>query len=144
MEIEGYHFPDELYYDKEHYWARVESGLVVMGATDFSQKLAGEITFVDIDQEGEEVEQGKPFASIESGKWVGRVYAVVSGEVVEVNEVLEDEPELINQSPYKDGWIFKIEPSNLDEELDKLMKAGPELEAFIKSEAARVADLVKK
>lgn len=144
MEIEGYTFPDDLYYDKEHYWARVEGDTVVMGTTDFSQKLAGEITYVDIDQEGEEVEQGKPFASIESGKWVGRVYAVVSGEVVEVNEDLEDEPETINSDPYGDGWLFKIKASDLDGELGALMKAGPDLEEFIKSEAARVQDMMKK
>ena len=144
MEIEGYNFPDDLYYDKNHYWARIEGDLVVMGATDFSQKLAGEITFVDIDMEGEEVEQGKPFTSIESGKWVGRVYAVVSGEVTEINEDLEDEPEIINQSPYQDGWLFKISPANLDEEIGNLMKAGPDLEAFIKAEISRVEDLIKK
>ena len=144
MEIEGYNFPDDLYYDKEHYWARVDGDVVTMGATDFSQKLAGEITYVDIDQEGEEVEQGKPFASIESGKWVGRIYAVVSGEVVEINEDLEDEPEKINESPYGDGWIFKIQASDLDGELDGLMKAGPEFEAFVKSEVARVQDMIKK
>jgi len=138
MEIEGYNFPDNLYYDKNHFWARVEGGLVVMGTTEFTSKLAGEITYVDIDQEGEEVEQGKPFASIESGKWVGRIYAVVSGEVVEVNEELEDEPELINQSPYGEGWIFKIKPTDLEADLANLMKAGPDLESFIKGEIARV------
>ena len=81
MQIGGYDYPDELYFDQNHYWARVDGDTVVMGATDFFQKLAGELTFVDIDQEGETVVQGKPFASIESGKWVGRVYAMVSGEV---------------------------------------------------------------
>ena len=141
MEIDNYSFPDDLYYDKNHFWARVEGDLVVMGTTDFSQQLAGEITFVDIEMEGEEVEQGQPFASIESGKWVGRVYAVVSGEVVEVNEELEDEPELINKSPYGDGWLFKIEPSNLDEELGNLFEAGSDFEAFIKSESQRVKDM---
>jgi glycine cleavage system H protein len=144
MDIEGSSFPDDLYYDKNHFWARVEDDLVVMGTTDFSQKLAGEITYVDIDQEGEEIQQGKPFASIESGKWVGRVYAMVSGEVVEINETLEDEPELINQSPYGDGWLFKISPSDLDGELGNLMKAGPAFEEFIKGEAARVADMLNK
>ena len=143
MEIEGYSFPDDLYYDKNHYWARVEGGEVVMGTTDFSQKLAGEITYVDIDQEGEAVAQGKPFASIESGKWVGRVYAMVSGEVSAVNEDLEDEPEMINESPYGDGWLFRIEPSGLEADLANLMKVGPDLEAFIKEEALRVADLMK-
>ncbi|MFH1135767.1 MAG: glycine cleavage system protein GcvH [Pseudomonadota bacterium] len=144
MEIEGYFFPDDLYYDKNHYWAKVRGDAVVMGATDFSQKLAGDLTFVDLDKVGEEVEQGKPFASIESGKWVGRVYAMASGEVVEANETLEDEPEQINGSPYEDGWLFKIAPSNLEEELGKLMKAGPEFEAFIKAEIARVQDMIKK
>lgn len=144
MEIEGYEFPDDLYYDQNHYWARVEGDRVVMGTTDFSQKLAGDLTFVDVDQEGQKVEQGKPFASIESGKWVGRVYAVVSGEVVEVNEDLEDEPEIINASPYGEGWLFRIEPSNLEADLGNLMKAGPELEEFIRSEVARVQDLIKK
>ena len=144
MEIEGYEFPDDLYYDQNHYWARVEGDRVVMGTTDFSQKLAGDLTFVDVDQEGQKVEQGKPFASIESGKWVGRVYAVVSGEVVEVNEDLEDEPEIINASPYGEGWLFRIEPSNLEADLGNLMKAGPELEEFIRAEAARVQDLMKK
>jgi glycine cleavage system H protein len=144
MEIEGYEFPDDLYYDQNHYWARVEGGMVVMGTTDFSQKLAGELTFVDVDQEGETVEQGKPFASIESGKWVGRVYAVVSGKVVEVNEDLEDEPEVINASPYDEGWLFRIEPSDLETDLGNLMKAGPELEEFIRSEVVRVQDLMKK
>ena len=144
MNIEGYNFPDDLYYDKNHFWARVNGDVVEMGATDFSQKLAGEITFVDLDQEGQTVTQGKPFASIESGKWVGRVYAMVSGEVTAVNENLEDEPEVINQDPYVHGWIFKIEASNLDADLANLMKAGPDLEAFIKTEAARVADMMKK
>jgi glycine cleavage system H protein len=144
MEIEGYSFPDDLYYDKNHFWARVEGDLVVMGATDFSQKLAGEITYVDVDQEGQAVEQGKPFASIESGKWVGRVYAMVSGEVVAVNSDLEDEPEKINQDPYGEGWLFKIEPSGLEDDLANLMKPGADLEAFVRVEAARVQDMVKK
>lgn len=141
MEIEGYNFPDDLYYEVNHFWARVKGGVVVMGTTDFTQKLAGDITYIDIDQEGEEIVQGKPFASVESGKWVGRIYAVVSGEVVEVNEDLEDEPELINQSPYGEGWFFKIKPSNLDADLANLMKAGPDLEAFIKGEIARIKEM---
>lgn len=144
MDIAGYSFPDDLYFDKNHFWARVVDGQVVMGATDFMQKMAGEITFVDVDKAGESVEQGKPFASIESGKWVGRVYAMVSGEVTEVNETLEDQPELINQRPYDEGWLFKIAPTDLDGELGNLLKAGPELEAFIAAEASRVQDMLKK
>ena len=112
MEIEGYNFPDELWYDKNHFWARIEGDTVVMGTTDFAQKLAGEIGYVELPEVGQKVTQGKPFGSIESGKWVGRIYAVLSGQVTEVNEALEDEPELINNSPYDQGWICKVSPEN--------------------------------
>jgi len=142
MEVAGYNFPDDLYYDKNHFWARLEGDLVAMGATEFTSKLAGEITYLDLPQEDDEVSQGKPFGSIESGKWVGRVYAVVSGEVAEVNEALEDEPELINEDPYG-VFICKIRPSNLDGDLAKLMKTQG-LEAFIKSELERIKDQIKK
>ena len=79
MEIEGYLFPDDLYYHKEHFWARVEEDIVVVGANDFAQKLAGQIVYVEMPSEGRVVEQGKPCGSMESGKWVGRIYAPVSG-----------------------------------------------------------------
>jgi glycine cleavage system H protein len=137
MEIEGYQFPDDLYYHKEHYWARVENDTVVMGATDFSQKLAGEIAYVEIPEDGREVEQDRPFGSMETGKWVGRIYAVVSGTVVEANEELEYTPELINQSPYEKGWICRIKPSKLSVELKNLMQVDA-LPDFIRSEIARV------
>jgi len=138
MEIEGYHFPDDLYYDKEHCWCRVEGNVVVTGTTDFAQKMAGEIVYVQLPLIGKSVTQGKPCAALESGKWVGRIYAVVSGKVVEVNEELEDTPDSINGGPYEQGWIFKIEPSNLEEDLKNLMQ-GDDLAQFIKSEIIRVA-----
>jgi glycine cleavage system H protein len=143
MEIEGYSFPDDLLYDKNHFWARVEGGSVVMGTTDFAQKLAGEIGYVELPEAGQKVAQGKPFGSIESGKWVGRIYAVLSGEVAEVNEALEDEPELINKAPYGEGWICKITPENLDAEKANLMPAA-DLKAFIEAEVARVKELMNK
>ncbi len=138
MEIEGYNFPDDLYYDKEHCWCRVEGSVVVMGTTDFAQKLAGEIVYVQLPLIGKSVTQGKPCAALESGKWVGRIYAVASGKVVEVNEELEDNPKLINDGPYEQGWICKIEPSDLEGELKNLMQ-GEDLVRFIKSEIIRVA-----
>ncbi len=104
MEMEGYFFPDDLWYDKNHFWARIEGDHLVMGTTDFAQRLAGDIGYVELPEEGRKVQQGKPFGSIESGKWVGRIYAVFSGEVIAVNEALEDQPELINASPYDEGW----------------------------------------
>jgi glycine cleavage system H protein len=134
MKIQEYELPDDLYYEKNHYWARVEGDLVVMGATDFTQKLAGEFVYVELPYEGDKVEQGKPFATIESGKWTGRIYAPVSGEIVEVNEDLEDDYTLINQEPYGEGWIVKIKPSNLDAELKNLLHEKGEVEEWIKKE----------
>jgi len=137
MEIEGYFFPDDLYHHKEHFWARVEGDLVVMGTNDFAQKLAGQIVYVEMPSKGRAVEQGKPCGSMESGKWVGRIYAPVSGKVESINQELEDSPELINESPYEKGWICKINPSNLQEELKNLLK-GDNLTEFIRSEIIRV------
>jgi glycine cleavage system H protein len=143
MELAGYYFPEDLWYDKNHFWARIEGNTVVMGTTDFAQKLAGDIGYVEIPEEGQKVQQGKPFGSIESGKWVGRIYAVFTGEVTVVNEALEDEPERINSSPYGEGWICKINPENLDEEKKNLMPAS-ELSAFIEAEISRVKELMNK
>jgi len=137
MEIEGYLLPDDLYYHKEHFWARVEGETVTVGTSDFAQKLAGQIVFVEMPSVGKAVEQGKPCGSMESGKWVGRIYAPVSGKVEAVNEVLEDTPELINESPYEKGWIFKIRPSNLQGDLTNLFQ-GEKLAEFIRSETVRV------
>jgi len=142
MEIEGYFFPEDLYYHKEHFWAKVEGDKVVVGATDFAQKLAGEIVFIELPPAGKAVEQGKPCGSMESGKWVGRVYAPISGKVESSNEALEDSPELINQNPYEKGWIFKISPSNLQGDLNHLMEAD-QLGEFIKSEIERIKKMEK-
>lgn len=137
MEIEGYVLPDDLYYHKEHFWARVEGEGVVVGTNDFAQKLAGQIVYVELPSVGRSVEQGKPCGSLESGKWVGRIYAPVSGKVESVNQELEDNPELINESPYEKGWIFKIQPSRLEEDLKNLLK-GEAVADFIRSEIERV------
>jgi glycine cleavage system H protein len=137
MEIEGYFFPDDLHYHKEHFWAKVEGNLVTMGVTDFAQKLAGQIVYVELPSGGRMVEQGKPCGSMESGKWVGRIYAVVSGKVESSNQDLEESPELINESPYEKGWLCKINPSNLQNDLKNLMQ-GDSLKEFIKSEIIRL------
>jgi len=135
MKIENYNFPDDLYYEKNHFWAKKDAaGNVVFGATDFFQKLAGEIVFIELPAKGIKVQQGQSFSSLESGKWVGKIFAPVSGEIIDSNSELEDSPELINQSCYDEGWIGKIKPSDLDKELANLMKIGPDFENFIKDE----------
>lgn len=136
MEVMGYTFPDDLYYDKYHFWAKVDGDVVTIGTTDLTQKLAGEITFVEVPQVGDELDQGKPFGSIESGKWVGRVYSLISGEVVQRNQELEDEPEIINEDPYGKGWICKVKAGNLEAELKNLMH-GDAYKEWVGAEIAK-------
>jgi len=142
MQISGFDFPDDLYYDKLHGWARVEGNVVIQGMTDFGQKIAQEIVFVEIPRTGREVQQGQTFMSMESGKWVGRIAALVSGKITEVNEELEWEPTLINESPFDEGWLVKIEMFD-PAELGNLMRAdSPELKAFIEEEAEKYKEIL--
>jgi len=143
MEFEGYQFPDDLRYEKNHFWAKVEGDLVVTGASEFISKQAGDITFVDLPEEGDEVTVSKPYGSIESGKWVGRIYAVVSGVVAEVNSELEDEPERINEDPYSAGWICKIKPSNLNADMANLMVPDDSFKAFVSDEIKKIEEGMK-
>ena len=144
MQIDEYKFPDGFYYHKEHCWARVENNLVVAGITDFTQKMAGTIKRIVTLEEEDEVSQDKPFGTMSSGKWTGKLYAPVSGEIVEVNEDVEDDPKLCNEDPYGKGWIIKISPNNLDTDLNKLMKIGPEFETWIKKEIKEKKALIKE
>jgi glycine cleavage system H protein len=134
MQIEDYFTPDDVYIQKDHYWARVEGDVVVIGVTDFAQKMAGTIKRVVTLEEDDEVAQDKPFGTISSGKWTGKLYSPVSGEITEVNEDVEDEPSLINEDPYGEAWLIKVSPSNLDGDLANLMKPGPEFETWMKKE----------
>jgi glycine cleavage system H protein len=135
MRIGPYEFPDDLYYDKEHNWARVDGDTVVQGLSDFGQDLAGEIVYAEVPRVGRSVEQDQPFMSLESGKWVGRVKAIVSGEISEANEEIEWESTLINESPYDEGWLAKITPSSLEADLQKLMRCSdPGFAEFIAAE----------
>jgi glycine cleavage system H protein len=142
MQISGYDFPDDLYYDELHGWIRVDGNVITQGLTAFGQAIAQEIVFVEVPRTGRDVEQGQTFMSMESGKWVGRIAALVSGQVVEVNEELEWEPTLVNESPYDEGWLVKIEMSN-PSELDNLMQAdSPKLNGFIEQEAEKFKDIL--
>jgi glycine cleavage system H protein len=142
MQISGYEFPDDLYYDKLHSWAQVDGNVITQGMTEFGQAIAQEIVFVEAPRTGRDVEQGQTFMSMESGKWVGRIAALVTGKIGEVNEELEWEPTLVNESPFADGWLVKIEMSDAAE-LDNLMKAdSPEFKAFIEEEAEKYKDIL--
>lgn len=133
MDIQGYNIPEDLYYDKEHYWVRPEGDLLVMGMTDFAQKLAGEIVYVQLPFEGKALKPGKKFAKVESGKWVGKIFAPVAGELAESNETLEDNPGLINSDPYGEGWMYKIKPDNMDD-INGLIHGAAAIEPWMNEE----------
>lgn len=138
-DIKGYNLPDDLYYHKEHSWARVDGDKVTVGMTDFFQKEAGDIVFVDLPEEEDEVEQGEVCGKIQSRKWIGKLVAPVSGEIVEVNEDLDEDTSLINTDPYGKGWILVIEAGDLDEELENLMH-GDAVVYFIEKEIKRAEE----
>ena len=114
--------PNELKYTKDHEWVRVEGESIVVGVTDFAQKELGDIVYVDVDTEGDTIEKEEVFGSVEAVKTVSDLMMPVSGEIVAFNEVLEDEPELVNTDPYGDGWMIKVLVSDFTE-LDSLLSA---------------------
>jgi len=123
IEVGEYKVKEGLYYTKDHEWAQVlEDGTVLVGITDYAQKELGDLAYVELPEIGKEVNKGDVLCEVESVKAVSEVYAPVSGEVVEVNEELEDSPELLNEDPYE-HWIAKLKPTNLEEELKELMDA---------------------
>ena len=116
--------PTDRKYDKEHEWALDNGdGTVTMGITDHAQHLLTDIVYIELPEVGKQVEQAKPMAVVESVKSVSDVYAAVSGEVIEVNTALEDEPEIVNNDAFGEGWICKIKMSD-PKELDNLMDAA--------------------
>ena len=136
MEIQGYNMPDNLYYEENHFWVRDEGELLVMGMDDFAQILAGEIVYVQLPEEGKILKAGKKFAKMESGKWLGKVYAPVNGELIGVNEELETNPGLINDDCYGKGWIYKIKPDDKGE-LSNLMHSHEEIDKWLLAEIER-------
>jgi glycine cleavage system H protein len=115
-------YPDELKYTEEHEWVLIDEDVATIGITDFAQEQLGDIVFVELPEVGDHVEIGKSIGVVESVKAVSDVYCPVSGDVIEVNEGLLDEPERLNTAPYEDGWMAKIKLSSL-EELEDLMDA---------------------
>jgi glycine cleavage system H protein len=115
--------PEELYYTKEHEWVRVERDNCRVGVTDYAQNSLHEIVYVDLPKVGARVAQMDNLGTVESVKAVADVYSPIAGEVLEVNNTLSDAPELVNKSPYVDGWITLIRPGDLKKDLAALMKA---------------------
>jgi glycine cleavage system H protein len=114
--------PTDLYYAKTHEWLKIDENIATVGITDFAQSQLSDITFVELPDVGREVEAGDEVAVVESVKAASDIYAPIAGTIIEVNGDLEDSPDLINSSPYGDGWLFKIEVRK-EEDVDNLMSA---------------------
>lgn len=114
--------PSNLHYSADHEWLRAEGEFAYIGITDFAQGQLGDIVFVDIPTEGETLSAGDVFGTIEAVKTVSDLFIPVSGEVVEINEAINDNPELVNKEPYENGWIIKVKMSN-PEEISALISA---------------------
>lgn len=114
--------PDDRRYTKEHEWAKVDGGRIVVGITDYAQDQLGDVVFVGLPEAGAVLEGGKPLGEVESTKSVSDVYSPVSGKVLEKNAEVESNPELINSDPYGQGWLVAIEGSS--DALDSLMTAA--------------------
>jgi len=123
MEVEGYEIREGLYYSKDHEWVKVEENKCRIGISDYAQKTLHEVVFAELPEKNRKLSKGETLGTLESVKAVAEVYAPISGEVVEVNESLKETPELVNKSPYDEGWIVVVTPSNLKEDLRDLMDA---------------------
>ena len=107
--------PAELKYTKDHEWVRVEGNIAIVGITDFAQSELGDIVYVEVETEGEELAKEEIFGTVEAVKTVSDLYLPVSGKIVEFNTALESNPESVNSNPYGDGWMIKIEMSDASE-----------------------------
>ena len=118
---DGSEIIDGLYYSKEHEYVKIEGGLAIIGITDHAQNALHEITYVEIKDVGTTLSVNEDCGLVESMKASSDIFTPIGGEIVEVNAELENAPEVVNESPYEKGWLFKIKPTNLDDDLKGLM-----------------------
>jgi len=125
--------PEDLHYSKDHEWIRVEGDVGTIGITDYAQNSLGDVVYVELPKAGESFAAHESFGSVESVKAVSEIFTPVGGEVVEVNEALQDEPERVNTDPYGEGWMIRVRMTNPGE-VDSMLSAA-EYEDFTKAEA---------
>ena len=127
-------YPNDLQYTSEHEWVRQEGGLLTVGITGYATEQLGDVVFVELPEVGRKVEAMKPFGVVEAVKTVSDLFAPVGGEVVEVNISLGDNPALVNQAPYGDGWMIRLKPTNPDEM--KALMSSDDYERFLEEQTA--------
>ena len=115
--------PEELKYTKDHEWILIKDGIATIGVTDFAQNELGDIVYVEIETVDEELAEGDVFGSVEAVKTVSDLFMPLTGKVIELNELLEDKPELVNEDPYGQGWMIKVNIDNKDE-IDHLLDSN--------------------
>lgn len=123
-EISQLVLPEDVKYATDHEWTRTEGDEVVIGITDYAQDQLGDIVFVELPQVGDSFDKGEEFGTVESVKAVSELYMPIGGEIVAVNEALEDDPALVNGEPYGEGWLIRIKPADLSEVEALLDKAA--------------------
>lgn len=123
MKARGYDVPDELRYTKEHEWLKSKGQDAVVGITDYAAKTLNDVVYVTLPKVGDNLTQFKPMGTVESIKAVSELYSPVSGTVTRVNDKLGSQPELVNTSPYADGWLLEVRPSNLAADSKNLLDA---------------------
>jgi glycine cleavage system H protein len=116
--------PDDRRYTMEHEWAALEDGVVTVGITDYAQEQLGEVVFIELPKEGDEIKKDEVFGAVESTKTASDLYAPVSGKVVEVNDPLAGAPGIVNEDPYEEGWMVRVEVTDEDEFAELLTAAG--------------------
>ncbi|MGD2127406.1 MAG: glycine cleavage system protein GcvH [Desulfobacteraceae bacterium] len=126
-EINELQLPDDMRYASDHEWAKSDAHKLRIGISDYAQDQLGDIVFVELPQVGDTFGKGEEFGTVESVKAVAELYMPVGGEILAVNKALEDSPELVNQSPYQEGWMIEVKPSDLSE-MDTLMSKDAYLE----------------
>jgi glycine cleavage system H protein len=134
LEVEGFHFPLELYYHPDHTWAKIEGDRVRAGITPYAVHLAGEIRAITPRPVGKKIMIGGPIATLESNKWVGPMRNPISGVVVESNSALEKDPSPLINDPYGEGWICVLKPSSLQEDLKQLFHGEEAVSEWITME----------
>ena len=125
-------YPNDVRYTNEHEWARLEGGVVTVGITSYATEQLGDVVFVELPDVGKKLEATKPFGVVEAVKTVSDLFAPVAGEVVEVNLALADNPALVNQAPYGEGWMIKVRPASPD--AVKALMSSEDYERFIEEE----------
>ncbi len=127
----GMKVPEDLFYTKNHEWARIEDGTAVIGITDYAQHSLGDITYVELPEEGQMFQMGKVFGTVDSLKTVAELFCPLSGEVLEINSGLPSSAELANEDPYGEGWMIKLELSD-EKELEQMLPAAEYLKLISK------------